>query len=216
MELAPLHEAYTIAVNAVIAGKFMLAIPTLRRAAQEGFGEAEAILWESDAPMRPAEEGLAVARQRMQDFRQEFGTDHEEALIAESMVAFFTMRCGRYSEARRLYEQLADRAALTLGHNHRSVLGMEFGLASSTFASGAQDEGLSLLEASVQKSASTLGSGDLAVLDRRRSVVQLLVDAGRNHDALQLLPALEADCIHLPVTHPIAVSLRHAASQLRQ
>ncbi|MGW7385595.1 hypothetical protein [Streptomyces sp. NPDC054794] len=216
MELAPLHEAYTIAYNAVIAGQFALAIPAMRRAAQAGIGEAEAILWELDAPMRPAEEGLTVARQRMQALRQEFGTDHEEVLIAESMVAFFTMRCGRYSEARRLYEQLVNRAAAALGHNHRLVLGMEFGIATSAFAAGAHDEGLPLLEAAVRKSASTLGPGDLTVLDRRKVVVQLLVEAGQNDAALQRLPVLEADCAHLPATHPIAVGVRCVASQLRQ
>lgn len=214
MDLAPLHEAYTIACNAFLSGEFTLALPALRRAAQAGIGEAERMLWESDAPIRPAEEGLAVARQRMQALRQEFGTDHEETLMAESLVASFTLHCGRYSEARRLYEQLADRAASALGYNHRLVLGVEFGLASSTFASGAHDEGLSLLEAAVRKSTSTLGPGDLTVLDRRKSVVQLLVEAGRNGDALQRLAALEADCAHLPAVHPIAVSVRRLASQL--
>ncbi|MET9893823.1 tetratricopeptide repeat protein [Streptomyces sp. NPDC006465] len=216
MELAPPHEAYAIAVNAAIAGQFTLAIPALRRAAQAGIGDAEAILWDANVPMRPAEEGLTVAWQRMQDCRQDFGTDHEETLIAEIMVAFFIMRCGLYSEALRLYEQLVDRAASALGPNHRNVLGMEFGLASSTFASGAQDEGLPLLEAAVRKSAGTLGPRDPAVLDRRRMVVQFLVEAGRNYDALQRLPALEADCVHLPTTHPVAVGVRRLASQLRK
>ncbi|NEA65331.1 hypothetical protein [Streptomyces sp. SID12488] len=216
MELAPIHEAYTIAYNAVIAGQFMLAVPAMRRAAQAGIGEAEAILWESGEPMRPAEEGLIVAQQRMQALIQEFSTDHEETLIAESMVAFFTMRSGRYSEARHLYEQLANRAAEALGHNHRIVLGMEFGIATSTFSAGAQDEGLALLEAAVRNSAITLGPEDLTVLDRRKAVVQLLVEAGQHDEALQRLPGLEADCSRLSPTHPIAVAVRRVASQLRQ
>jgi eukaryotic-like serine/threonine-protein kinase len=216
MELAPPHEAYAIAYSAMIAGHFPLAIPAMQRAARAGIGEAEAILWELDAPMRPAEEGLTDARQRMLSLRQELGTDHEETLIAESMVAFFTMRCGRYSEAHRLYEQTVNRAAAILGHNHRLILGMDFGIATSTFLAGAQDEGLILLEAAVRKSASTLGPRNPTVLDRRKAVVQLLLEAGQHSEALRRLPALEADCSHLSATHPIAVDVRRMASQLRQ
>ena len=164
--------------------------------------------------MRPAEEGLAVAKQRTRALQQEFGADHEETLMAESMVASFTLHCGRHSEARILYQQLTGRAASTLGDNHRLVLGLEFGLASSIFASGAYDEGLPLLEAAVRKSISTLGAGDLTVLDRRKCVVQLLMEAGRNGDALERLTALETDCTHLPAMHPITVSVRRMASQL--
>ncbi len=215
IELAPPLEAYIIACNAFLAGQFTIAIPALQHAAHAGIGEAEAILWESDAPMRPAEEGLAVARQRLHNIRQEFGPDHEESLIAESMVAFFTMHCGRHFEARRMYERLLDRAASALGNSHRSILGWEFGLASSTFDSGAQNEGLALLEAAVRRSASVLGPDDLAVLDRRRVMIQFLVQAGRDDDALQRLPALEADCAHLPTTHPINAAIRRVANQLR-
>ncbi|MGW2784486.1 hypothetical protein ACWC3X_24995 [Streptomyces populi] len=214
MDLAPLHESYTIACNAFLSGQFTLSLPALRRAARAGIGEAERMLWESDAPVRSAEEALADARRRMEALRQEFGPDHEETLLAESLVASFTMHCGRHSEARRLYEQLTVRAASVLGHNHRLVLGVEFGLASSTFASGAQGEGLPLLEAAVRKSASTLGPGDLTVLGRRKATVQLLLEAGRNGDALLRIPALVADCAHLPDTHPIAVGVRQLASQL--
>ncbi|WP_449348781.1 hypothetical protein [Streptomyces shaanxiensis] len=215
MELAPLHEAYTIAYNAMIAGQFTLAIPAMQSAAQAGIGEAESILWELGAPIRAAEDGLAVARQRVQALRQEFGTDHEETLVAESMVAFFTMRCGRYSEAYRLYEQMVNRAAAILGINHRLVLGIEFGMATCTFSAGAQDEGLSLLETAVRKSAETLGPGNLTVLDRRKAVVQLLAEAGQFEEVLLRLPALEADCAHLSAAHPIAIGVRSVASQLR-
>ncbi|MFJ6507322.1 MULTISPECIES: tetratricopeptide repeat protein [unclassified Streptomyces] len=215
-ELAPPHEAYAIACNAVKTGQFAPAVPALRRAAQAGIGEAEGILWDLDVPMRSATEGLVTAQAKMEALRRELGPDHEETLIAESMVAFFTMRCGQHSEARHLYEQLTSRAASTLGINHRSVLGMEFGLATSVFAMGSEDEGLSLLEAALQKSISTLGPGDLAVLDRRRTLVELLTEAGRDDDALQRLPALERDCAHLPATHPINVGIRRVATRLRQ
>ncbi|MCX4626600.1 hypothetical protein [Streptomyces sp. NBC_01443] len=214
MDLASPHEAYTIACNVYLSGNFPLALPALRRAAEAGIGQAEAILWESDAPMRSAEDGLAVAKQRTRALRQEFGADHEETLMAESMVASFTLHCGRHSEARILYERLTGRAVSILGDNHRVALGLEFGLASSTFASGAHDEGLALLETAVQKSISTLGPGDLAVLDRRRWVVQLLMEAGRDGDALERLTALETDCTHLSAMHPITVSVRRMASQL--
>jgi hypothetical protein len=214
MDLASPHEAYTISLNVYLSGNFALALPALRRAAELGIGQAEAILWESDAPMRSAEEGLAVAKQRRRALQQEFGADHVETLMAESMVATFTFHCGLHSEARILYERLIHRAASTLGDNHRVLLGLEFGLASSIFASGAHDEGLPLLETAVQKSISTLGPQDLAVLDRRRWVVQLLMEAGRDSDALERLTALETDCTHLSTTHPITASVRRMASQL--
>jgi hypothetical protein len=47
-------------------------------------------------------------------------------------------------------------------------------------------------------------------------VIQFLVAAGRNDDALQQLPALEADCAHLPAAHPITAGVRRVASQLQQ
>ncbi|WP_159029564.1 hypothetical protein [Streptomyces qaidamensis] len=214
MDLASPHEAYTIACNFYLSGNFTLALPALRRAAEAGIGQAESILWEAGAPMRSAEEGLAVAEQRTRALRQEFGADHEETLLAESMVASFTFHRGHHSEACILYERLLGRSVPILGDDHRVVLGLEFGLASSIFASGAHDEGLSLLETAVQKSTSTLGPGDLAVLDRRRWVVQYLMEAGRHGDALERLTALESDCTHLSAMHPITVSVRRIASQL--
>ncbi|MET8857532.1 hypothetical protein [Streptomyces sp. NPDC004579] len=214
LDLAPLHEAYAITCNAWLSGHFALSLPALRRAAHAGIGEAERLLWESDAPVRPATEALVVARRRMQDLLQELGADHEETLVAESMVASFTLHCGRHSEARHLYERLAHKAASALGENHRLVLGVEFGLASSVFSSGDQDRGLDLLEAAVRKSSSTLGPGDLTVLDRRKGVVQLLADSGRNGDALERLRILESDCTDLPDTHPVAIGIRHLASRL--
>jgi hypothetical protein len=216
MELAPLHEAYNIALNAMHEGHFMIATSVLRQAGEAGIGEAERILWELGSPMRSAEEALNVAQQRMLAARRDFGDDHEESIMAESMVASFTFHDGRHSEARRLYEQLAPRAASVLGPRHRLVLGVEFGLASSTFAAGAHSEGLSLLEAAVQKSISTLGPGDVAVLDRRRFLVQRLLEAGRNDEAIRQLSALEVDCADLPDTHPFNVDVRRLAAQLRQ
>lgn len=214
MDLASPHEAYTIACNVYLYGDFTLALPAFRRAAEAGIGQAEAILWELDTPMRPAEEGLIAAKQRTRALQRELGADHEETLMAESMIASFSLHCGHHSEAIVLYQQLIGRATSVLGDNHRLVLGLEFGLASSIFASGAQDEGLPLLEAAVLKSIGTLGAEDPTVLDRRKCVVQLLMKAGRNRDALERLTALEPDCTHLSATHPITVSVRRMASQL--
>jgi hypothetical protein len=216
MELAPLHEAYNIALNALRDGHFMIALSVLRRAGQAGIGEAERILWEFGSPMRPAEEALAVAQQRMLDARCEFGDDHEESIVAESMVASFTFHSGRNSEACRLYGRLVERAVSVLGHDHRLVLGIEFGLAGSTFAAGARSEGLSLLEAAVQKSINALGPGDVAVLARRTFLIQRLLEAGRNDEAIQQLSALEADCADLPAAHPLNFDVRRLASQVRQ
>ncbi|GAA2283858.1 hypothetical protein GCM10010234_22580 [Streptomyces hawaiiensis] len=216
MELAPLHEAYNIALNAMHEGHFMIATSVLRQAGEAGIGEAERILWELGSPMRSAGEALSVAQQRMLAARRDFGDDHEESIMAESMVASFTFHSGRHSEARRLYEQLAPRAASVLGPHHRLVLGVEFGLASSTFAAGTHSEGLSLLEAAVQKSISTLGPGDIAVLDRRRFLVQRLLEAGRSDEAIRQLSSLEADCADLPATHPFNIDVRRLAGQLRQ
>ncbi|MET7888629.1 hypothetical protein [Streptomyces avermitilis] len=214
MNIASLHEAYTIACNVYLAGDFTIALPTFRRAAEAGFGQAEAILWELDAPMRPAQEGLIAAKQRARDLRGELGADCEETLMAESMVASFSLHCGHHIEAILLYRQLLSRAIPMLGENHRLVLGMEFGLASSVFASGSFDEGLPLLEAAVQKSTNTLGTKDPTVLDRRKCVIQLLIAAGRNGDALEQLAALEPDCTSLPAAHPIIVNLRRMATLL--
>ncbi|MFD8236489.1 hypothetical protein ACFV20_32025 [Streptomyces sp. NPDC059696] len=216
MELAPLHEAYTIACNAWLAGHFTLAVPALRRAAEAGIGEAERMLWESDAPLRSAEEALTVARQRMEALREEFGADHEESLLAESMVASFTMHCGRHTEARQLYESLADRAASTLGDDDRLVLGVRFGLANSTFSSGAREEGMTLLQAALQQSTEKLGSTDLAVLYRRKRVAEALAESGLIADARQEASSLAADCTHLPHTHPITREVRQLENHLRQ
>lgn len=215
-ELAPLHEAYTIACSAWLAGHFTLVLPTLRRAAQAGIGEAERILWESDLPMRPAEEALADAQLRMQALQDQLGADHEESLLAESMVASFTMHCGRHAEALRLYESLADRAASRLGDDDRLVLGVRFGLANSTFASGAHDEGLALLDAALRQSAQKLGPADLAVLYRRKRLVEALAEAGRISDARDQVTTLDADCTHLPGTHPIVDEVRQLANRLHE
>ncbi|MFF2101729.1 hypothetical protein [Streptomyces sp. NPDC058202] len=208
MDTASLHEAYAIACKVYLTGDFTLALPVFRRAAEAGFGQAEAILWELDAPMRSAQEGLLAAQHRSRDLRRELGADCEETLMTESMIASFSFHCGRYLDAILLYRQLLGRALPMLGAEHRLILGMEFGLASSIFASGSYDEGILLLEAAVRKSAYTLGAKNPTVLDRRKCVIQLLIKAGCNEDALERLTALQPDCTDLPSVHPIVLSLR--------
>lgn len=216
LELAPVHEAYTIACNAWLAGSFESAHPTLRRAAQAGIGQAEGMLFEFGMPLQSAERALISAQRRLQALRQELGDNHEDCLMAESQVSTFTAHCGRYDEAILLSSELAHRAASVFGSEHRIVLGIKFGVAWSTFSSGAHHEGLELLDSAVRESTRVLGPRDLAVLDRRWWIAKLLTDAGREREAQERIRSLQCDCVFIPTGHPVKVRVERLSNRLQQ
>ncbi|MGW3379001.1 hypothetical protein ACWDCO_02325 [Streptomyces albogriseolus] len=215
LDIAPVHEGYLIACNALLADFYAPAIPALQRAALAGVGEAERILLELGIPVRSADQSLALTSQRWRNLRSDLGEDHHDCLEAESLVASFALHSGRYDEAYEIYAGLIARVIAHLGDDHPLALGVRFGLALCVFLSRSREEGLRLMDAALRDSVVILGPQHVAVLDRQKWAVRVLIDAGCVSEARQRFPALRDSSRHLPLGHPHAVEVRQLADRLR-
>ncbi|MFJ8637424.1 hypothetical protein [Streptomyces sp. NPDC093568] len=214
--LAPPADTCTVAYHAFQTQNYEAALPALRRAAEAGIGAAEVMLWDWGIPLRPATEGLAAARERLENLRARVDTTEEDLLRAERAIAVFTYHCGYYDEARRLEEEIVHRATAVLGEEHRLVLAAKFCLALYSFMQDRRSERLAVLSDAVQQSARTLGVRDHAVLERRRILAKLLYEAEHFQEANIEATQLAHDSAGLPGEHPTRISIQQLMNRMHQ
>ncbi|MFF3327173.1 hypothetical protein [Streptomyces sp. NPDC002889] len=208
LDHAPLCDAYDIARNAYGEGHFgerFLAI--LVRAAQEGIGDSETLLWDLGIQPRPPEVALLDHERRLTALREILGEDDEQYLIAQHDVGICTMHCGRHEEALRIFEDVVCRGTSIRGCDDLLVLAGRFCAGLCVFGRDAQ-EGMALLESTLQDSVRVLGARHPATLWRRRKVAELLFDMGDTSGAWERVAPLQDDCAILPHDHPVAIMVR--------
>ncbi|MET7288482.1 hypothetical protein [Streptomyces sp. NPDC005573] len=216
LDLAPAADLCTISYHAFQTCNYEAALPALRRAAEAGIGAAEVMLWDWGMPLRPAQEGLAAAQDRLQTLRSRNDTSEIDILRAEHAVAVFTHHCGHRSEAYLLEADILRRATDSLGEEHRLILAVRFCLALYSYSQDRPSEGLALLSAVVHESARALGVTDHAVLERRCILAKLFYEAGRVHEANMEATRLVRDSVGLPDGHPTRLSIHQFTSRISQ
>jgi hypothetical protein len=193
VEAAAGPDAYLLAEHAVQADRYDRVLPAYRRAAEDGYAPAEAVLTDFGAPLHPPAESLKRSWQYLRRTRDEFGPDHENTFRAELSVATIRMSNGFFDDALMLAESIMERGGKALGQDHRSILAAQFLAAYCVFRLGSVKEGLAKLEAAVGRSEQALGKQDSATASRRITIAELLAESGNIHLARERLSILQTD-----------------------
>ena len=207
-------DAYLLAENAVQADRYDRALPAYRRAAQEGYSPAEAVLAELGVPIRAAPESLSRARQHHRRTRDEYGPDHENTFLAELSVVALSIGNGLFGDALSLAGSIVRRGEKVLGHDHRIVLAAQFSGAYCVFKLGPIEDGIARLEAAASRAEQVLGKQDSATASRRITLVEVLAEAGNVSSARKRLSTLQADYSAREPGNYIATLLAEAAHKV--